>query len=174
MGQYNYYGGSIINPPIDTSKIAKPINFSPEILKQTGFCFPVVISTASADNQVPGARAPNMISLMAHFDTGTNDTIIDVSIPRKLGLSSIGKKYRDTGGGRIESANYVIDLSFPNTTLMPFHNLSVGTCALPFKLEENELNPDNCKNFGMLIGRDIMSRWTIIWNGPTSTIIISD
>ncbi len=150
------------------------MNFSPEILQQTGFCFPVAMSVASAENQASGAKPPNFISLMAHFDTGTNDTIIDVSIPRRLGLLSVGKKYRHTGGGRIESANYVIDLSFPNTALKPFHNLSVGTCALPFRLEENEQNPENCKNFGILIGRDVMSHWTIIWNGPTSTVIITD
>jgi hypothetical protein len=27
---------------------------------------------------------------------------------------------------------------------------------------------------GILIGRDIMSRWNIVWNGPTSTVFISD
>jgi hypothetical protein len=25
-----------------------------------------------------------------------------------------------------------------------------------------------------LIGRDVMSRWNIVWNGPTSTVFISD
>jgi len=29
-------------------------------------------------------------------------------------------------------------------------------------------------NFGVLIGRDIMARWNIVWNGPSSCVFIAD
>lgn len=35
-------------------------------------------------------------------------------------------------------------------------------------------HPVDFNNFGLLIGRDIMSRWNIVWNGPTSTVLVSD
>lgn len=50
-------------------------------------------------------------------------------------------------------------------------NLQIGSCNLNFQLNSNLNNP---RNFGILLGRDVMSRWNIIWNGPSSTVIISD
>jgi hypothetical protein len=35
-------------------------------------------------------------------------------------------------------------------------------------------NPNDPRNFGVLLGRDVMARWNIVWNGLTSTVFISD
>jgi hypothetical protein len=68
---------------------------------------------------------------------------------------------------------YTIDIGFPTTKLSSFNNLRIGSCRLGFDITNN-MNPAKPQNMGILIGRDIMSRWNIVWNGPTSTVIISD
>ncbi|GHV72172.1 hypothetical protein AGMMS49928_28290 [Spirochaetia bacterium] len=70
--------------------------------------------------------------------------------------------------------NFAIDIGFPNTGLSPFVNLRIGSCRLKFDLQKNLENPNVPRNFGLLLGRDIMSKWVITWDGLTSTVIISD
>jgi hypothetical protein len=74
--------------------------------------------------------------------------------------------------GPIQTPDYAIDLSFPNTNLSPFFNLKIGSCKLGFNLADN--NPNLQRNFGILLGHDVMAKWNIVWNGPTSTVFISD
>ena len=70
--------------------------------------------------------------------------------------------------------NYAVDISFPGAKLSPFINLPIGSCNLPFKINDDGKIMISPQNFGLLIGRDIMSRWNIVWNGPTSTVFILD
>ena len=107
---------------------------------------------------------------MAHFDTGATNTSIDINLAKHLNLIPIGQSVNYTAGGPQKMPNFYIDLSFPGTTLKPFHNLRIGSCNLPFDVK----NGIHSRNFGILIGRDIMSKWNIVWNGPTSTVFISD
>jgi len=69
---------------------------------------------------------------------------------------------------------FAIDLLFPNTKLTPFLNLEEGSSELPFDLEAAIKNPNDLKNFGVLIGRDIMSKWVVVWNGLASSVNVSD
>ena len=111
---------------------------------------------------------------MAHVDTGANITSIDVALATHLNLKSMGMIINQTAAERDDRPTFAIDLIFPNTKLAPFNNLRIGSCDLNFNVEEAIKNPNDFKNFGILLGRDVMSRWTIIWNGPTSTVIVSD
>jgi hypothetical protein len=86
---------------------------------------------------------------------------------------TVGKSNNRTASGPQVMPNFAIDISFPATKLSPFYNLRIGSCRLDFDLANN-MKPSKSQNMGILIGRDIMSRWNIIWNGPTSTVIISD
>jgi hypothetical protein len=143
------------------------VNFriSPFPLLLAGFNIQVVISTASADLQNPNFNKSLAVSkiAMAHLDTGASKTSIDSSLAKELKLLTIGYSNGLTAGGPTRMPNFTIDLQFPNTDLKPFINLPISSCNLSGQ-----------QNFSILLGRDILSRWNIVWNGPTSTVIIND
>jgi len=73
------------------------------------------------------------------------------------------------------SKKFAVDLSLVNSPLKPFTNLEVWSFhPHRFDLEHALTDPDDFKNYGVLIGRDIMSSWNIQWDGPSSAVIISD
>ena len=168
----NFKFGIRINPP--PSKDAHvAVDFSPLPLHQLGFNLPVEISTASIFRTPPLNMQLSSIVAMTHFDTGASSTSIDIELAKYLNLLAIGQSENRTASGAQVMPNFAIDISFPNTKLSPFYNLRISSCRLGFNLENN-MKSSKAQNMGILIGRDIMSRWNIIWNGPTSTVIISD
>jgi len=149
-------------PPVGTQV---GIDISHRPLLMSGLNLQVAVSTASADLQSPGfdkSLAASAIAI-AHFDTGASKTSIDISLAKKLNLIPTGPSIVYTANGPVEMPAYAINLVFPNTNLMPFVNLPIGSCNLAGQ-----------KNFSILLGRDVMSRWNIVWNGPTSTVFIND
>lgn len=150
------------------------VSYSFKPLMLLGLNLPVEISTASLYRGPPANMPLSSIVVMAHFDTGASITSIDINLAIHLNLVSTGQSTNHTASGPQEMPNFAIDLSFPNTKLMPFQNLHISSCRLDFDLKKNANNKNLPQNFGMLIGRDIMSTWNIIWDGPTSTVIIND
>ncbi|MCL2441083.1 MAG: retropepsin-like domain-containing protein [Treponema sp.] len=150
------------------------LNLSPIPLFQNGFNIPVEISTASAFRKPPINLPLSSIVVMAHFDTGASITSIDINLAKYLKLQSVGQSESYTASGSQIMPNFAVDISFPNTRLSPFFDLRVGSCRLNFDLDKNLENPNVPKNFGLLLGRDIMSRWIVFWDGQTSTVTISD
>ena len=153
------------SPPLpDGTKVRFRLSCIPLMLG--GFDIPVIVSTASA-YQVPGnPQSVKTAQILAHFDTGANKTSIDIELARQLSLVSTGESPSNTAAGLRKATDFVIDLSFPGTNLQPYRNLQISSCEL--------MNPILPPPFKMLIGRDVMSRWNIVWDGPSSTVIISD
>jgi hypothetical protein len=110
---------------------------------------------------------------MAHLDTGASKTSIDINLAKYLNLVSTGQSKSKTAGGIRVTPDFVIDLGF-RAPLRPFPNLQIGSCDLGLDLQKCLANPNDPTNFGILIGRDVMSQWNIVWNGPSSTVFISD
>lgn len=146
------------------------IEASPIPLMQTGLNIPVTITPSSMVREIEPNKTFKSITVMAHFDTGASKTNIDTRIASIIGLSAVGVSKSYTAAGLTKMPEYAIDLSFPGTELQSFANLRVGSCKLPFD-PSTDLSKNN---FGVLIGRDIMASWNIVWNGPTSTVFISD
>lgn len=150
----------------------------PKNLEYTGLKLWVEISTASID--VEDASTPRKtFQGWALLDTGAYRTHISEHIPEYLNLNSIGEDREvGTAGGRITSKDYAIDIKFLNLNLNPFLNLNIGSIgkkeddhfdlekALDYKLDK--------RNYGIWLGRDILSRWNLNWDGPSSTVTISD
>ena len=107
---------------------------------------------------------------LAQLDTGASVSVIAEDLARRMGLPADGAERHTTGGGAVTMSMYNIDLRFPETKLSPFINLRVGSSLHPH--HPGDLG--NQKNIGLLLGRDILSKWSVVWNGPTSTVIISD
>jgi hypothetical protein len=136
-----------------------------------GFNIPVEISIASIRKQ-PDKPATQSFSVMAHFDTGASGTSIDIGLAQHIGLGVEGTTTILTAAGPQKMPTFMADLAFPSTTLSPFINLKMSSCVLGFKLDGADTATPS--NFGLLLGRDVMSRWNIVWNGPSSTVLVND
>ena len=150
------------------------VQASPAHLMKSGFNIPVTITSASMVREMAHDKDFKSITVMAHFDTGASKTNIDLHIAEIIELSAVGISKTYTASGPTEMPEYAIDLSFPGSELQPFSNLRVGSCKLPFQPGQSSPMFLSNSNIGVLIGRDIMSKWNIVWNGPTSTVFISD
>lgn len=175
MAHYNHFNLGFNITPTPASGTTVGIQQSHVMLAQVGFNLMVEISTASAFLNVGNPIPRKTIAVMAHLDTGASLTSIDHSVAQHLGLITIGQQRIGTASGLSIVNNYAIDLAFLGTTLRGVQNMQITSCQLPhFNLQETLLNPNVAKNFGMLIGRDLMARWSITWHGPTSTVLLSD
>jgi len=166
MGSYRSHSFNLhIDPPLQKdSKVVFEI--SPIPLLFSGLNISVIISNTSIFS-LPDKNLPfNSAQILAHFDTGASITSIDLELAKQLNLIPTGKSSSNTAAGLRSATNFVIDLSFPGTDLRPFINLQISSCDLS--------HPSKSIPFKLLLGRDIMSRWNIIWDGPSSTVIISD
>jgi hypothetical protein len=140
-------------------------------LQVLGMNIPVEISTATVHRK-PESKVCSMLA-MAHFDTGASKTSIDIALARHLELLPIGTSTSKTASGPQTMPDFVIDLTV-RAPLSPFPDLHISSCRLGFDIQQCLNDPNDPKNFGVLIGRDVMSKWNIVWNGPTSTVFISD
>jgi len=147
---------------------------SSEYLMKHGFIMPVIIQTPSFLCAPPFSKPLKTMTVMALLDTGASHTAISNKIAVYLDLEVSGYSRLNTAGGRVLSPNYSVDILFPNAGLKNFENLKVDSCNVPFDINLPSEEFMSNKNFGVLIGRDMMSRWNIVWNGPTSTVFISD
>jgi len=173
MGAFYKHNVNInINPPISPESQIR-ISTSPSPLLFVGLNLPVVISTASLYLENPNFNKvlTSSITVLAHLDTGASKTSIHIGLAQFLNLIPTGSLQSATAGGLITMPTFAIDLHFPNTNLASFINLQIGSCNLNFNMN-GDLNDPN--NFAILLGRDILSRWNIVWNGPTSTVLIND
>ncbi len=177
MAHFNQFSINFqINPPLQAGT-SVGVQQSPHALVSKGLNMLVEVSTATAFvTQQPAAPTQRRtIAVMAHFDTGASLTTIDQNLAAHLNLVSTGSSQISTANGVTNTPNYAIDIAFLNTRLRTIQNLQVSSCTLSgFNLQNALQNPNNPTNFGLLIGRDIMSLWNIVWNGPTSTVFISD
>jgi hypothetical protein len=155
------------------------IVLGPQALQGLGCNLQVEVATATAF--VSNATNPvqrQSIMVTAHLDTGADITTISPVLAQHLGLVQTGVRSANTANGVALNPTYAIDLTFVGgqigSTLSPRLDLNVGSCTLPFTMAAHTANPRNPQNFAMLIGRDVMASWHITWDGPTSTVIISD
>jgi len=146
-------------------------HFSPAPLLRCGMNIPVIVSASSAYLRMPNAVQSARLTILAHLDTGASVTSIDIKLARHIGLLPVGISRMRTAAGSVRFSAFTIDLQFPNSTLSACVDLPVSSCDLGFDLSKPWTD---ARNFGVLIGRDAMAHWNIVWNGPTSTVIIND
>jgi hypothetical protein len=153
---------------------ASPVKISPDALLLAGLNMPVEISTASIYRQSRQPPQFTSFTVMGHFDTGASRTYIDINLAKHLGLKPEGESVTHTANGPVKMPDFIINLGFLGYSLSGVSNLRIGSCILRFDLLKNQAKPMNPKNFGLLLGRDLMSRWHIAWDGPSSSVFIYD
>ena len=153
-------------PPLEpNTKVS--LSMGPQHLAYAGFNIPVMVTDVPLEK---GAMPSKGKLVMAHLDTGASRTTIDEKLAAELGLVPIGVSLIHTAAGPKDSKSYAISISFPDTGLRGY-KLTVDDCVLPYDDTLPDLNPHN---FALLIGRDVMANWNIVWNGPSSTVFLSD
>ena len=163
----------VFSPNAQMVGAAVAVGFSPRALLASGCNMQVEVATASAFVADPTNPTPRKsILVMAHLDTGASKTQISPHIAQHLGLTSTGVATANTANGPATNPTYAVDLTFVGTALDPKVDLNVGSCPLPFSLATHAVDPTLQQNFGVLLGRDVMAAWHIMWDGPTSTVMI--
>lgn len=105
---------------------------------------------------------PNPIICQALVDTGSSILAIDQSIAQSLNLVKRGIYIAHTANGQRQCNLYAVALSFPATNLKAYNIIQateVDLSAQPFKC---------------LIGRDILRKWHLHYNGESGAISIAD
>ena len=167
MALFNYVQHNLqIVPPPQEGTVAV-VSYSPHKLLMAGLNMQVLISSLQP---AQSKKVPNTATIMGHFDTGASTTSIDFKLAELLELVPDGLTTVNTANGVTKTPHYHVYIAFPNTNLRSFEKIQVCSCNLSFDPSKNS----NAHNVGVVIGRDIMSRWNIVWNGPTSSVFIAD
>jgi hypothetical protein len=130
-----------------------------------GLNIPVQLTSVPLDG-----GEPKSVTVMAHLDTGAFSTCIDLKLAAALEMFPVGQTKIQTEEGFKFVKKYIINIAFPNTALRSYISYAAG-CDFGYKGSMSNLDPNN---FSVLLGRELMANWNIVWNGPTSSVFISD
>lgn len=135
----------------------------PSVLAHQGPNIPVELSIPDAlanyfSQQNVAIPAP--LTGVALIDTGASITCVDISIIQSLNIQPIGTTTVYTPQGNATQQLFPIKLSFPGTAIVISLNAVLGSVLL-------------AQNIGALIGRDILSRCVLVYNGPLGSFSFS-
>ena len=109
-----------------------------------------------------GLDLPPPLTVSGLIDTGASITVINPRVAESRRLRQTGFALVSAAGSQAQYPEYVASLKFPGTDLQSFDLVRVVGCQLPRQ-------PIAC-----LIGRDILRKWLVTYNGRASTVRISD
>lgn len=137
---------------------------SPSALQQQGPHIEILISATRTDleeGRAVGLEYPEL-TVRALIDTGASLTIINPQIAATCKLRQTDRsKITAVGGESGEYPAHAATISFPGTELPRFDVIRVVACPIikqPF--------------FSCLIGRDILRKWFVVYNGRTGEVEI--
>src|SRR5271168_4553025 len=143
----------------------KKFSFSRVDLRRSGPKIKVTIghprATLLAANQAH-VELKKPFTVTALIDTGASRTVISPQLAATCGL-------RQTGEARISSAGHITQrpefagaVHFPDTDLNGFDPVSLIACPLPEQ------------DVACLLGRDILERWNLMYDGRSGQIEIEE
>ena len=107
-------------------------------------------------------RAQPKLQIAALVDTGASLTVINPEVARTCDLPKIGQVKVSVPGGVNEYSQFAAAISFPSTSLRIVSPLAVTAV------------PIGAQSVACLLGRDILSRWKITYDGDTGRIEIEE
>lgn len=135
--------------------------FAPEALSQVGLLLPVEISVPSSLAKYlasHGQPVPEPVAGFALIDTGATKSCIDSEAARRLGLQPINTIQLGTAAGPITQFLYPATFRFPAMKLEIEFSSVVGVDLTGQSVGDKKLVA--------LIGRDVLARFILIYNGP--------
>lgn len=118
----------------------------------------------------PGRQSPAWPATGVRFtetdaliDTGAQRTVLAPEAIQRVGLSKINEADLRVVGGVVRAGVYVASLQFPYCNgFGAIEVIEVSCCELPHPL------------YRCLLGRDVLSRWILNYDGPAGTWQISE
>jgi predicted aspartyl protease len=130
-----------------------------------------VVITASAPRlqalTTAGQPLPSPISIRALLDTGASHTCVDPSVLNTLGLQATGSVPMltpSTGATPMNADTYDVAIVIPN-------GAQQGLMLANMQVSASELL--KAQGFHALIGRDILSKCILVYNGAIESVSIS-
>jgi hypothetical protein len=124
---------------------------------------PVAAKLQSMNSPIPAPAAG-----MALIDTGATRSAVDDSVIQALGVQPIGVVKVGTAAGFQEQYLYSAKFSFPGTNLPTLEFAQLTGVHL-----SGHVVPHLNRPLIALIGRDILSRFVMIYHGPTASITLA-
>ena len=110
-----------------------------------------------------GKKAIEPQPVRALIDTGARRTVITPLAAKRCGLVSVSPtKIFVVGGGEVQGAVYSAQVVFPGTPLASWPVIEI----VGANLHHPEIE--------CLIGRDILRRWIMEYDGPSGQLVISE
>jgi predicted aspartyl protease len=148
---------------------------NPGALVQVGAVFPIEVHVPTRIAELKtkeGAPVPKGASGLALLDTGATLTGIDRSVPEALGVPPVGQVETGTAAGKAKHSTYparLVFTSIPNLILEA--QAAVGVDLSGLRVQFGQAQPP--QPIIALIGRDVLSNWLLVWNGPMGMWSIS-
>jgi predicted aspartyl protease len=141
------------------------LNFSEKDLRENGPRIQVRIGHSEmeyAQSRLFGVELPEPLVVKGLIDTGASITVINPKVAESRQLRQTGFTILSAAGSQAKYPEYVASMSFPGSGLRGFDLIRVVACQLPSQ-------PIAC-----LLGRDILRRWLLTYNGKSATVSISE
>lgn len=143
----------------------------PQGLQLAGPCLPVQVEVPpalAAQLQQTGQAVPAPLAGFALIDTGASLSAVDGTVIQQLGVQPIGMVLVGTAGGPQQQATYPARFTFPGTTLPAIDFSSLLGANLAGQMVAIHQGP-----LIALLGRDLLQRFVLVYNGPGATFSLS-
>lgn len=137
-------------------------------LNKTGPVVAVEVGIPAALKQYLGEKGlpiPPAVPGLALVDTGAFATAVDESIFVQLGVSPIDEMTTESPHGPAKSNIYPASISFPAMNLTNMAMERVVGSSLKWQTDDG-------KEIIMLMGRDLLQYFVLIYNGPSSDLTL--
>ncbi len=118
--------------------------------------------------QSQGQPLPQSVRGLALIDTGATRTAVDESVVQQLGVQPMGIANVGTAAGVQQQSMYSARLSFPGTPLPGMDFAQILSVNL-----SGHAVPQLKDRLIVLIGRDILARFVMIYNGPHASVTLA-
>lgn len=153
----------------DASGALSPVNLQiigP--LLQVAISVPTVLAQRLGEE---GSTLPNPIAGWALIDTGASRTCVHEQVLMDLGLQPMGLVTTGTAGGKVQRTLYAAKIDFPEDgfeiEFSSVVSVDLTGQAIPVTKEKG------AQQLLVLVGRDILTRVVLTYNGPGGFITFS-
>lgn len=111
---------------------------------------------------VSGEPVSRPLKIRALIDTGASLTVINPEVANRCRLRQTGFQLLSAAGSEGRYPSFSASISFPGSSLRGFDPVPVVACKLPRQ------------SIACLIGRDLMARWSLEYDGRTGEVTVRD
>ena len=159
------------NVATQPGQVPGPASPSPAALVQIGPVLQVLVEVPTplaASLRAQNLPVPTPVSGLALIDTGATKSAVSETVAQTLGIQPSGVVNVGTAAGLQQQSVYSARFSFPGGPLSPIEFAQLTGVNL-----EGHVVPGLGMPLIALIGRDILSRFVMIYDGQTATITLA-